>query len=217
MRAARWNAAGLVASTLYLGWTVATQWHVEDVVHRALASSGRGGQPVLVTPTPFNSLLWRVVVMDRDGYDEGYYSLLDRVATVAFEHHSSAPALLDSLRDDRDVQRLAWFTKGFYAVSEAGPGQQVAKGSVGSFRQILGVVETAAAAGDAPGERRPSIVMTDLRMGQSPWFVYSFVVGELDGARVVPAPVKQLPMRPIPPDALARLWRRGSGDVDGLR
>ena len=213
----RWNAAGLALSSLYLGWTVAAQSHVEGIVHRTLAATPLAQARALVTPTPFNSLLWRIVAMDRDGYDEGYYSLLDRVPAVAFEHHPSEPALLDSLRDDRNVRRLAWFTKGFYAVSEAPAGQRVAKGSVSSLRQLLGVVDTAAAAGGAAGEHRPAIVMTDLRMGQTPWFVFSFVVAERDGARVLPVPIEQLPMRRVPPDALVRLWRRGSGDVDGLR
>jgi inner membrane protein len=216
-RAGRWNAAGLLVSTLYLGWTVAAQAAVAGVVQRTLAASGSASSPVLVTPTPFNSVLWRVVVMDRDGYDEGYYSLLDDTAKVTFEHHASESGLLDSLRDDANVQRLAWFTKGFYAVSEAPAGLTVAKGSVSSLRQLVGVIDTAAAAGHAAGAQRSSIVMTDVRMGQTPWFVFSFVVAERDAGRIVPAPVRQLPMRRVPPDALARLWRRAGGDVDALR
>jgi inner membrane protein len=214
-RAGRWNAAGLVASTLYLGWTVAAQSHIEGIVNRTVASSTLADRRVLVTPTPFNSLLWRVVVMDNDGYDEGYYSLFDDVPTVAFEHHPSEWGLLDSLRKDWSVQRLAWFSKGFYSVSEAAPDLRVARGSVSSVRQLLGFVDTAAAAG-APGSRGPMVVMTDLRMGQAPWFVYSFVVAERDGQRIRPVPILQLPMARLPPDALARLWRRGTGDVDGL-
>jgi inner membrane protein len=214
-RAGRWNAAGLVASTLYLGWTVAAQSHIEGIVNRTVASSTLADRRVLVTPTPFNSLLWRAVVMDEDGYDEGYYSLLDDVPMVAFEHHSSERSLLDSLQKDWSVQRLAWFTKGFYSVSEVAPGLRVAKGSVSSVRQLLGVVDTAAAAA-APGARGQVVVMTDLRMGQTPWFVYSFVVAERDGRRILPVPILQLPMARLPPDALARLWRRGTGDVYGF-
>lgn len=214
-RAGRWNAAGLVASTLYLGWTVAAQSHIEGVVNRAVASSTLADGRVLVTPTPFNSLLWRAVVMNSDGYDEGYYSLLDDVPTVAFEHHSSERRLLDSLQKDWSVRRLAWFSKGFYSVSEAAPDLRVAKGSASSVHQLLGVVDTGAAAG-APGARGPLVVMTDLRMGQTPWFVYSFVVAERDGQRILPVPILQLPMARLPPDALSRLWRRGTGDVYGL-
>ncbi len=58
--------------------------------------------------------------------------------------------------------------------------------------------------------------MTDLRMGQTPWFVYSFVVAERDGRRILPVPILQLPMARLPPDALSRLWRRGIGDLHDL-
>jgi inner membrane protein len=209
MRASRWNAAGLAASTLYLGWTVAAQAHVEGVVNRALASSPSSHGRVLVTPTPFNSLLWRVVVMDEDGYHEGYHSLLADTAPLALEHHGSERRLLDSLQDDWNVRRLAWFTKGFYAVSEAAPGLRVAKGSASTLGQLLGFVDTAEAGGLPGSDERHAVVMTDLRMGETPWFVFSFVVAERDGERVTPVPVLQLPMAKLPPDAAERLWRRG--------
>ena len=32
---------------------------------------------MLVTPTPFNTLLWRIVLLDDEHYDEGFHSLLD--------------------------------------------------------------------------------------------------------------------------------------------
>jgi len=210
-RAARWNAAGLVASTLYLGWTVAAQSHVEAIVHRSLAASHIVDGRVLVTPTPFNSILWRVVVMDDDGYHEGYYSLLDDVASADFEFHLSQRSLLEPVRDAWNAQRLAWFSKGFYMVSEAAPEQRIATGSTSSLRQVLDLVETAQAARSARAAHRPGIVMTDLRMGQTPWFVFSFVVAERDGESVVSVPSQQLPMRRLPVDALAQLWRRGVG------
>ncbi len=90
-RAMRWNAAGLALSTLYLGWGLAAQAHVEGVVHRTLAATPLAHSRALVTPAPFNTLLWRVVVMDEGGYREGYYSLLDDSPYVQFERHASDP------------------------------------------------------------------------------------------------------------------------------
>jgi inner membrane protein len=209
MRAWHWNCAGLAASTLYLGWTVAAQSHVEGVVNRAMAASPSAHGRVLVTPTPFNSLLWRVVVMDDGGYSEGYHSLLADAAPVELEHHPSAPRLLDALHDDWSVRRLAWFSKGFYAVSEGAPDQRVAKGSASTLSQLLGFVETAQAGGRAAAAQQRAVVMTDLRMGETPWFVFSFVVAERDGERVTPVPALQLPMAKLPPDAVEQLWRRG--------
>ncbi len=126
-RAQHWNAAGLALGAAYLGWSVAAQSHVEGVVNRTLAATPLVDSRVLVTPAPFNTLLWRVVVMDDGGYHEGYYSLLDDRPIVRLEHHASAARLLEPLRQDWTVQRLAWFSKGFYSVNEAPAGLQVAR------------------------------------------------------------------------------------------
>ncbi len=176
-RAMRWNAVGLALSTLYLGWGVAAQSHVEGVVNRTLAATPLAQARTLVTPAPFNTLLWRVVVMDDGGYHEGYYSLFDASPHVQLDHHASDPRLLEPLRDDWSVRRLAWFTKGFYAATEATAGTVVSQGSASTVRQLLGLVETANAADSLPRSGGVPVVMTDLRMGQTPWFVFSFVVG----------------------------------------
>lgn len=207
-RAARWNAAGLVVSTLYLGWTVAAQSHVEGVVHRTLAATPLAQAKALVTPTPFNSLLWRVVVMDDGGYHEGYYSLLDDTRHVRLERHASDHSLLEPLRSDWSVQRLAWFSKGFYRVSEAPPGTRVAEGSASTVGQLLGLVDTAEAVEELPGPGGVPVVMTDLRMGQTPWFVFSFVVAEREDERIEGVTPRQVPSERPPANALPSLWRR---------
>ncbi|NJD32528.1 MAG: metal-dependent hydrolase [Gammaproteobacteria bacterium] len=208
-RALRWNAAGLALGTAYLAWTVVAQSHVEGIVNRAVATTGWSRDRVLVTPTPFNSLLWRVVVMDDDGYREGYHSLLRDDEPIVLARHPSEPRLLDALRDDWSVRRLEWFSKGFYAVSEAPADLRVAKGSASTLGQLLGLVETAQATAGPEQERRSAVVMTDLRMGETPWFAFSFVVAERDGNRVSPVPALQLPMKRLPPDVVEQLWRRG--------
>jgi inner membrane protein len=213
-RAARWNAAGLVASTAYLGWTVAAQAHVEGVVNRTLAASPLAEGRMLVTPAPLNSLLWRVVVMEERGYREGHYSLLAGDGVVRLERHASDPQLLDGMRDDWIVRRLAWFTKGFYSVREAATDQRLAEGSASTVGQLLGIVQTASAAGAAQGDRGRPVVVSDLRMGETPWLVFSFVVAEKRGATVAAAPPRQVPMERVPPDAVGRLWRRLVGEPD---
>lgn len=207
--AQRWNLAGLGIGTLYLAWTVAAQSHVATTVARTVAPDAAKRGRVLVTPTPFNSLLWRVVVMDGDGYREGYHSLLRDGEPIVLARHPSEPRLLAPLQDDWTVRRLAWFTKGFYAVSEVGADARVAKGSASTVRQLLGMVDTARAADRSSTSNQRAVVMTDLRMGETPWFVFSFVVGERDGSQVRPVPALQLPMQNVPQDAVERLWRRG--------
>jgi hypothetical protein len=50
--------------------------------------------------------------------------------------------------------------------------------------------------------------MTDLRMGQTPWFVFSFVVAEREDGRVTSVPALQVPSERPPASALPQLWQR---------
>lgn len=205
---ARWNLAGLALSSLYLAWTVVAQAHVADQVQRSLATSPLADDKLLVTPTPFNTLLWRVLLVDSHGYHEGLYSLFDEPGAPALTRYPSAPDLLTGLEQEWAVQRLAWFTKGFYAVTTAQQDLPVARNSSSSMRQLFGAVDTASAASLSPQRRGAPIVMTDLRMGQTPWFVFAFVVGERNGNAVWPVSSHQLPMQRPPVDALQFLWAR---------
>ena len=55
---------------------------------------GLDAAQVLVTPTPFNTLLWRILIMDESGYYEGYYSLFDDKDNVPMHHYPSNRRLL---------------------------------------------------------------------------------------------------------------------------
>ena len=75
----------------------------------------------------------------------------------------------------------------------------------GLVQPLFGAVKTAWAApvGATTG---PPIVMTDLRMGQTPWFVFSFIVAEL-GDRAVPCRTASFRCAPAG-HALPWLWNR---------
>jgi hypothetical protein len=106
------------------------------------------------------------------------------------------------------VRRLAWFSKGFYGVSEAPADARIADGSASTLGQLLGLVETASAVEAVPDADGVPVVMTDLRMGQTPWFVFSFVIGEREGGNVTAVPARQVPSQRPPATVLPRLWSR---------
>lgn len=114
----RINTVCLVLTTAYLMWSVAAKLHVEHTARAALMRQNIATDKVLTVPTPFNTLLWRVLVMDAGGYSEGYYSLLDDDRSIRFAHYPSREALLEGIEDHWPVQRLRWFTHGFYAVEQ---------------------------------------------------------------------------------------------------
>jgi inner membrane protein len=112
------NRNGLIISTLYLCWTVLAQQHVIAVAEDSLLAGGVEGQQKLVTPTPFNSLIWRVLVITPDGYAEGFYSLLDGDKPIRLDHFPGGMNLYEALQDNWETARIAWFSRGFFAMRE---------------------------------------------------------------------------------------------------
>jgi inner membrane protein len=101
---------GLVLTSAYLLWSVLVQHHVTNLAKQSLQDTQYN--QILSLPTAFNTLLWRVLVTNNDGYRVGYYSLFDDSQTVTFNDYDNEIQLPDS----NDAQRLSNFTKGFYNV-----------------------------------------------------------------------------------------------------
>lgn len=118
---AAWNSAGLALSTAYLAWGFAAQQHVERIALRSIEDQGMRVERLLVTPTPFNTLLWRVLAMSPDGdYHEGFHSLLDAGPHIRFDRFDGGRALLPAVQGAPAVQRIAWFSKGFFKLAREG-------------------------------------------------------------------------------------------------
>ena len=169
------NRAGLLLSSLYLSWTVAASFIAEQGFRSSLQAQGIDYERLFVSPGPFNSLLWRAVVIDADGYYEGYHSVLDGDADIRFVHYSSDRGLLAGIEDHWPVRRLQWFSRGIYAVDRL----------------------------------QDDIVISDLRMGIEPHYVFRFKVGEFGNPHARPARPEQLqPVRDLSriPVLWARIW-----------
>lgn len=119
-RGLRWNAAGLVLSSLYLGWGVVAQQQATRVARDSLQQQGIAASALLVTPAPFNSLLWRLLATTPAQYFEGHYSLLDGSPRITWTAHDRGAGLIALHSDEPHVARMAAFTHGFYRLSEAG-------------------------------------------------------------------------------------------------
>jgi inner membrane protein len=122
-RGLRWNAAGLVLSTAYLAWGVGAQWQVERIARASLQQAGIEAEGLLVTPTPFNTVLWRLVATTPTQYHEGFYSFMDATPTVRWTAHPRGAELMDAHGQAEPVARLAAFTHGFYRLATAADGQ----------------------------------------------------------------------------------------------
>lgn len=172
------NLAGLVLSTAYLGWGVAAQQQVERIARTSLAAQGITAEQLLVSPTAFNSLLWRVVAVAGDHYHEGFYSLLDAEPRLAFDRFDRGTALAAELQGVDAVQRIAAFSKGFYKLRQ-------------------------------DGDR---LLISDLRMGQEPAYLFTFDVARRHSPAVALATPVQVGLRPDLARGLPWLWRRMWGE-----
>lgn len=175
----RWNALGLSLSTVYLAWTVLAQWYVETVTDHYLTQHDVKAEQRLVTPTPFNTLLWRVVVITPEGYAEGFYSLLDKTPQLNLKHFPRNEDLFDAVRGNWGAERMAWFTHGFFKMHEDDG----------------------------------KLMITDLRMGQEPFYSFTFVIAERVGDAWQSVTPVQVASRPDIEIALDWLGRRIGGDI----
>jgi inner membrane protein len=174
----RVNAAGLIVSTLYLGWSVFAQAHVTTIAEASLEADGRKVERLLVTPTAFNTVLWRVVAITPDGYLEGYYSLFDRDRRIRFSLYPRGEALYETLQNTPSVQRVARWSHGLFKMSE----------------------------------RDGRIVVTDLRMGQEPYYSFNFVVAQRQNPALAPMRPTLFREQHDLRQGVAWLWRRMWGD-----
>ncbi len=117
-RGLRWNHAGLALSSVYPAWSVAAQQYVESIVGASLARQGIAADRVPVAPPSFNTVLWRVVAMIPTDCYEGFCSLLEARPEVRFDRFDRGAPLHDALNGYWHVERVAWFTDGFFAMTQ---------------------------------------------------------------------------------------------------
>lgn len=118
LRGLRWNTIGLTLSSVYLLWGLVMQFYVGTLADKSIAAQGLSVQQRLVTATPFNSVLWRIVAITPEGYAEGFYSLLDSDTQINFVEYPRGTDLYRLLDGNWEAERLAWFSHGYFKVSE---------------------------------------------------------------------------------------------------
>jgi inner membrane protein len=104
---------GLALSSAYIGWSLLAKHLVDRQAERTLAGMGLKDAPRFSVPMPFNTLLWRVVVLTPDGFLEGERSLVADTGPMRFREYDSDTQSLERVGEFRAVRRLAWFNHGF--------------------------------------------------------------------------------------------------------
>lgn len=122
-RGLRWNAVALAISTAYLAWGMWAQHHVTQIARASMPAPNIPADNLLVTPSPFNTVLWRLVATTPEQYFEGYYSLLDPEPTVRWTAHPRGAELIAQHGDVDAVKRIAAFSQGFFKMQTSEQGR----------------------------------------------------------------------------------------------
>lgn len=110
------NRLGLLLSSLYLAGTLVAKWSADRSFDASVRARGVNPEAVMTTPAMPGSLLWMGIAREADTLYVGLTGLLDttpdtRLVPIAIDTH-----LLDGHRSDPAVRRLAWFSKGWWAI-----------------------------------------------------------------------------------------------------
>ncbi len=163
--------AALVVSTAYLGWGLVAQQIVEQRAERMLAEAGITVEALRATPTPFNSLLWKVIALSGERYVNLYVPVFGSDAQVTAYVHPRGTEQLTCASEIEAVAKLSAFNGGYFRAD-------VEDGKV---------------------------LVSDLRMGLTPNYVFRFAVAEETPEGLVA----------IPPER-RRNDRSADGDLDWL-
>ncbi|MFT5260754.1 MAG: inner membrane protein [Saprospiraceae bacterium] len=107
---------GLVLSCVYLTWGLSIQQSVKQRLIHQLEKQGILSNQLLVTPAPFNSLLWRVVAVQEDAYFEGLASILDADPTIDLKRYDRNTQHLQQLREVPSFNAYTAFSHNFYTL-----------------------------------------------------------------------------------------------------
>ncbi len=113
----RGPVVALAVTSLYLGFTVMGKQMAEQRVEAVMGRQGVQPSRVFSTPTPFNSLLWRVIVVEGDNYYESLVSWFDR-SPPELVPLPRGEGLAGALSGSPQHQRLQWFTDGVLRYDE---------------------------------------------------------------------------------------------------
>ncbi len=115
-RARSVSMAALLVSSAYLSWSLVAKSTMKDTIAKSLVEQKLNVYAVLTTPMPLNTMIWRVVALGENEYYVAHVAVWEDYQSVEYRSYPKGEALLSSINDRWDVQRLQWFTKGFYRV-----------------------------------------------------------------------------------------------------
>ena len=107
---------GLGCTVVYLLICIAIKIKIDTDVKTIFQKQNISYKRYFTTPAPLQNLLWYVVAGTDSGYYVGFRSIFDSKKQIDFQYFSRNKALLDSVKDHEDLQKLIRFSQQFYTV-----------------------------------------------------------------------------------------------------
>ena len=111
-------ALSFFLSTVYLAWGLTAQQMVQIRATDYLNKAGITPERLIASPTPFNSVVWRVIAIDGSRYFNLYLPAVGRIRDTTIYQHSRGNGLAGCLADNEALEKLAGFSKGFYRIEK---------------------------------------------------------------------------------------------------
>ncbi|MCC7233234.1 MAG: metal-dependent hydrolase [Bacteroidia bacterium] len=112
-----WSFFGIGLSSLYVLYACYNKLVAEKVTAKNFQEADFHPIRYFTTPTPLNVFLWYIVAQDSDGFNLGYYSVLDSTSEISFTHLPGNDSILGALRNDKQVQKLVRFSQNYYRMT----------------------------------------------------------------------------------------------------
>lgn len=106
--------ACLCLSTAYLGWTVLAQQWMTNRAKEMLATAQITPDQMIAIPTPFNSVIWRIIGIQDDRYFNLYLPVFGGTELATFYIHDRHLALKSCAAGKDRIDKIASFSDGYY-------------------------------------------------------------------------------------------------------
>ena len=114
----KWAKFAIIISTMYIAYAVFNKFQVDKISRRNFAENSIAASNYFSTPTPLNNFLWYIVAKTTDGYEIAYYSVFDKSENLTFNYFPKRDSLLESYKDNAEVQKLSRSSAGYYALEQ---------------------------------------------------------------------------------------------------
>ncbi len=112
------NYIGIGVSSAYIVFTMVNKLYVNSIFVDSINKQGINYTKFVSAPAPFTNILWRALFVTKNGYVEGYYSLLDDGKEIIFRPIGKNDNLITEIKESRAIEKLDWFSEGYYTITE---------------------------------------------------------------------------------------------------